>query len=168
MEPPLYFVRDRGSRVAHHWDYEGDRNYRALCGHVYTSEIAFEGYTRPSRVCLTCQELAPKFEAKLWRQIAEKADAKRTQLQQRIDIAQRDLQRRQRHIAHLNRQLGAARQRNATLQRKVENQQATLRQLQAALKNAKRGAQPRRGRESGTKVKHGSHLAGVARSRKYI
>lgn len=68
--PDFYYVRDKSSRVAHHWDYLGNRPHRALCGHRYEPPIHYEGSARPRAVCRACQSLVPKYEALWWRQSA--------------------------------------------------------------------------------------------------
>ena len=63
MDEPLHwFVRDRGSRAAHHLDYAAPRGDRALCGHGF-AEILWEGAQRPRAVCRPCQEAMPSHEA---------------------------------------------------------------------------------------------------------
>lgn len=149
MKPPLYYVRDKGSRVAHHWDYEGDRNDRALCGQDYVGEIVFEGFNRPARVCRACQDLAPHFEAKWWRQKAIDAANKRDEVQRQKDLLTRDINRMRGHIAKLNRRIGAEHGKVASLRhklddqaRKIANQKAEISRLHTALENAKRGTRP--------------------------
>ncbi len=128
MEPPFYYVRDKGSRVAHHWDYDQDRSWRALCGHSYTDAIAWQGETRPSRVCRACQELLPLYEVRWWKQTAEETSAQ---------------------CRHLAEELATARGRINQLQTKVDNQRRTLRRLQTPkAKQQKQGGPPPAKRDS--------------------
>lgn len=151
MEPPYYFVRDRGSRTAHHWDYERDRSTRALCGHEYEDEIIFEGPERPSRVCRACTEELPRFEARWWRDEAIKTAAHCAQLQERWANAHRDVQVSRTQIEKLTYQLGRAEERIGALEAKIANQRKNLNDLQSARAAAKRAANASQS-QSGRKV----------------
>lgn len=71
QEGPLnWFVRDRGSRVAHHLDYRAPLLDHALCGHPF-AEILWEGQERPRAVCVRCQQRMPAHEAFVWQRRAE-------------------------------------------------------------------------------------------------
>jgi hypothetical protein len=112
-DPLYYYVRDKGSAVAHHWDYLRSRTDYALCGHPYQAPV-WEGEDRPRAVCRACQELLPPHEARWWRTKAEALQAELESL--RLDTE-------------------ALRTRVAELERHVDNQRSQLRHL-----NAKRGA----------------------------
>jgi hypothetical protein len=140
MKPPYYFVRDKGSRVAHHWDYERDRTNHALCGHEYEGEILFEGGMQPSRVCRACQEALPRFEAKWWRGVAQKLASRSTSLEQRCATAERNLKQSRSQVEHLTYQLGLSEGRIETLKEKVANQRDNLKALQTVRAAANRAA----------------------------
>lgn len=151
MNPPYYFVRDKGSRVAHHWDYERDRRSRALCGHEYAQEIIFEGYKQPSRVCRACQDVLPRFEAKWWRQTAQKAANCCAELEQRCATAERELKHSRSQIERLTYQLGHSEGRIEALQVKVANQRKNLHDLQSARAAANRATKAVRNRSDHTR-----------------
>lgn len=142
--PPYYFVRDRASRVAHHWDYERERTTRALCGHEYAGEILFEGAEQPSRVCRSCQQLLPPFEARWWRDAARKSLAQLANLKERHAVLESQLRQSRSQVDKLTYQLGLCEGRNESLNKKVANQRNTLNQLQngrAAANRAKKSVQ---------------------------
>jgi hypothetical protein len=146
VEPPYYFVRDRASRVAHHWDYERERTTRALCGHEYAGEILFEGGEQPSRVCRSCQQLLPPFEARWWRDSAKKSLAQLASLKERYADLGNQLRQSRSHVDKLSYQLGLCEGRNESLKKKVANQRNTLHQLQdgrSAANRAKKSVQSR-------------------------
>lgn len=92
-EDPLhYYVRDAGSRVAHHWDYTRDRSDRALCGHHYARPV-WEGTDRPRWVCRACQDLVAPHEARWWRQRAEDLQIEVNGLNARVQDLQKRLNR---------------------------------------------------------------------------
>lgn len=66
-----WFVRDRGSKAAHHFDYSAPLPDRALCGHRF-NEVLWEDEERPTRVCTRCQARMPSHEADWWRTRAER------------------------------------------------------------------------------------------------
>ena len=112
-DPLYYYVRDRGSAVAHHRDYLGSRIDHALCGHPYRAPV-WEGEDRPRAVCRACQALLPRHEAQWWR---TKADAFQVELES------------------LRLETEGLRTRVAELKKHVDNQRSQLRHL-----NSKRGA----------------------------
>src|SRR5271166_6088288 len=103
MEPEFYYVRDTSSKAAHHWDYFGNRDSRALCGHRYEGGIAYEGPDRPRSVCRACQAALPGFEAHWWRSAAEAADRERTQLLSRLARVEGETQRLAEELAQQQR-----------------------------------------------------------------
>ena len=148
MKPPFYFVRDKGSRVAHHWDYQCNRRSRALCGYYYVDEIVSEGYTPPSRVCRACQDVLPRFEAKWWREAAQQSESRRKHLEDRCATADRELKQLRKEVSHLTYELGLSQGRIETLKTKVTNQAKKLHELQSARAAANRAAAAnRRGAE---------------------
>jgi hypothetical protein len=138
MEPPFYFVRDKGSRVAHHWDYDRDRKTRALCGHQYEDEIVFEGTKRPNSVCRECSEVLPRFESRWWRETAQKSFDQCARLQERCANAEQDAKISRVQIEKLTYKLGLAEGRIEGLKAKVANQRKNLNDLQSARAAAKR------------------------------
>lgn len=106
-DPLHYYVRDKGSAIAHHWDYVRSRKDHALCGHPYRSPV-WEGEDRPRAVCRACQALLPPHEARWWRTRAQAALAELESLSLETE--------------HL-------RARVAELEQRVENQRRQLRQL---------------------------------------
>src|SRR5690625_4724527 len=70
MDIALVYVRDKAS-AAHIWDYVGERQDHALCGHPYQDPIVLDGPGRPRAVCRACQALSASAEAARWREIAE-------------------------------------------------------------------------------------------------
>lgn len=141
MELPYYFVRDKGSRITHHWDYARERATQALCGHQYEGEIVYEGTKRPGAVCRECQELIPPFVAQWWSEIAEDLALECAVLRARCADAERELQVSRTHIEKLTYQVGLAEGRTETLKAKVENQRKNLRDLQSARAAAKHAGQ---------------------------
>ena len=137
--PPFWFVRDKRSRVAHHWDYERDRATRALCGHQYEDEIVFEGEKPPNRVCRDCQEVLPRFEAKWWRETAEKSVDRCALLEGRCEDSERELRQLRSQIEKLTYQLGLSEGRNETLKVKIANQRKQLHNLQSSRAATKTG-----------------------------
>lgn len=132
IRPPFWFVRDKKSRVAHHWDYERDRATRALCGHEYEDEIVFEGETLPNRVCRDCQEVVPRFEARWWRETARKSAERCAHLEQRCANSEQELRQLRSQIEGLTYQLGLSEGRNEMLKAKVANQRKQLHNLQSS------------------------------------
>ena len=96
--PPVYFVRDSASTVAHHWDYISDRSTEALCGYEFENSIAYEGTTLPARVCSTCEAILPQYEARWWRDVAGGAELLRRKFQQRADRTKNELTQLQKHF----------------------------------------------------------------------
>jgi hypothetical protein len=94
-----WFVRDRGSRTAHHLDYESAGYDHALCGHPF-GEILWEGEERPRSVCRRCQERMPAHGAVQWekravgeRHVREIAEVRVSQLEQDLSRALTEIQR---------------------------------------------------------------------------
>src|SRR4051794_36869899 len=108
VSPPFYFVRDKSSSVAHHWDYERGRSDHALCGCPYM-EPKWEGAERPRAVCRACQSRLLTYEARWWKAQAQKL---------------RD------ELAYLTEQ---SEKRAAELQERIDNQRRALAQLNAKI-----------------------------------
>lgn len=85
MELPYFYVREKSSTAAHHWDYLRDRADSALCGHGYVDPITLGEVPRPKSVCRACQARLPEWEAKWWRQQAEGSSEKLADLQKKYD-----------------------------------------------------------------------------------
>ncbi|WP_133058792.1 hypothetical protein, partial [Mycolicibacterium peregrinum] len=132
MEPPFYFVRDSASRVAHHWDYLRNRTATALCGHDYRGEIRWEGDARPAKVCRSCQDVLPQFEAKWWRQGARRIEIHRDRLEKRNAEIENELTQLRRQINQLTYQLELSKETIVSQKQKIENQRKTLHHLQSA------------------------------------
>ena len=100
MEPPNFYVREKSSPVAHHWDYLRDRADTALCGHGYVDPITLGEVPRPRSVCRSCQARLPEWEARWWRQRAEEVYEKLEALRKVYDrlAVHADNQRRQLRI----------------------------------------------------------------------
>jgi len=116
-DPLYYFVRDKGSPVAHHWDYVRSRADHALCGHPYQAPV-WEGEDRPRAVCRACQALLPPHEARWWRTRAEAL---------------------QKESESMRLEAEGLRTRLAELERQVAIQRSQLRQLNAKLGGQARG-----------------------------
>ena len=84
-DPLHYYVRDKGSAFAHHWDYARSRPDHALCGYPYQSPV-WEGEARPRAVCRACQALLAPHEARWWRKKAEALQAEVEALTIRIAV----------------------------------------------------------------------------------
>ena len=79
-----YYVRDRGSSYAHHWDYARSRSDHALCGQPYGGPV-WEGEARPKSVCRACQALLAPHEASWWRTKAEALLAETVSFEAQVD-----------------------------------------------------------------------------------
>lgn len=129
---PYYYVRLKGSRIAHHWDYAKSRTDHALCGEPYF-EVTWEGEERPRSVCRDCQALLPPHEARWWRQRAEVAERELEAIRLELQLARghlKDLEHKNRALARLATEREIASQRR----RRQEAQQ----QGRAGKKTAKR------------------------------
>lgn len=111
-DSPYYYVRDKGSRVAHHWDYARDRTDHALCGYAY-QEPVWEGTVRPRAVCRACQELLPAHEVRWWRQKAETLQAELDSLTQETDALTARVGELENHVAHQRRELSRLQRKSA-------------------------------------------------------
>jgi membrane-associated HD superfamily phosphohydrolase len=147
MEPPFYFVRDKTSHAAHHWDYLRNRRATALCGHDY-DDIHWEGSVRPTKVCRSCQEVLPRFEAKWWRKEARRAEVHRDRLEEankRLDGEVRALKRQMNQLTYqLELSKSTIESQKATIEaqgQKINNQRITLHRLQTAKASAKKATQ---------------------------
>lgn len=69
IEARNWYVRDDGSRVAHHLDYSSPELDHALCGHPF-NEILSQCAERPRAVCSNCQDLMDRHDATWWEQEA--------------------------------------------------------------------------------------------------
>jgi len=112
-DPLYYYVRDKGSAVAHHWDYLRSRSDHALCGHPYEAPV-WEGEDRPRAVCRACQALLPAHEAGWWRRKAEAIQSEFDSLRPETDDLRKRVAELEKHIdnqrsqlRHLNAKLGA-------------------------------------------------------------
>lgn len=131
MEPPFYFVRDRASSAAHHWDYLRNRRATALCGHDY-DDPQWEGTTRPSKVCRRCQEVLPLFEAKWWKNAARRIEVHRARLEESNARLQGEVTHLKRQLDQLTYQLELSKDTIETQKTKINNQRMTLNRLQTA------------------------------------
>lgn len=102
---PFYYVRDAGSRAAHHWDYERDRTDHSLCGKPYVDPIAYEGHERPRTVCRACQALTGPHESRWWRERAEALLEEVASLKNATSSLRAELQRVRTHADNQRRQL---------------------------------------------------------------
>lgn len=116
-DSPFYYVRDTGSRVAHHWDYEGDLPDQALCGEPFTGEIVYEGEERPRAVCRACQDLTGPHEIRWWKARAASFEPEMNRLLAHIAALKDQLRRNReqttaqaREIGRLRKQLKRAQQ----------------------------------------------------------
>lgn len=150
-QSPFYYVRDTASRVAHHWDYEGDNRFKALCGHRYTGDIAWHGEERPERVCRPRQERLPVYEARWWRSAAHQADNERAIARYHLDLAEKKVRTLEEQLKRSRDRPAAGdsrkdviiedqREEIARLTIKCDNQRRQLKQVQAALANRNRTA----------------------------
>lgn len=140
-DPLYYYVRDKGSAIAHHWDYLRGRNDHALCGHPYRG-ATWEGEDRPRSVCRACQAMLPAHEARWWKARAEV-------LQDELDFLVSEAQGLRAEIVKLKKH--------------AENQRQQLRQL-----NATRGQKPlaQGGRADGRSPKKPAARSSGKRGRK--
>lgn len=113
-EPLFFYVRDKGSRVAHHFDYRRSRRGYALCGHAYLDEIVWEGEQRPRAVCRACQALVGPYELRWWRSRAEDLgrqlsdlDGSHRELVRRYDELKQHAENQRRELARYQRKLTA-------------------------------------------------------------
>lgn len=112
--PPQYFVVERGSRVAHHWDYLKDRNDTALCGHEYNREIASQGHDIPAiNICEECTKLVPSYEAMWWRETAHIAENLRRKFQQKADLTDNKLKAVRQELDTVEAKLGTLQEQSA-------------------------------------------------------
>ena len=102
---PFYYVRDAGSRAAHHWDYERDRSDHSLCGKPYVDPIAYEGEERPRAVCRACQGLAGTHETRWWKERAQALLEEVASLKDATSSLRAELQRVRTHAENQRRQL---------------------------------------------------------------
>jgi len=159
MEPPFYFVRDKASHAAHHWDYLRNRRATALCGHDY-GDIQWEGTARPAKVCRQCQEVLPRFEATWWRTAARRAQVHRDRLEKENARLGKELTGLRRQMNQLTYQLELSKEtiesqkstigsQKSTIDsqaEKIDNQRKTLKHLQTAR------AEKKKPHTSGTKT----------------
>ncbi|ULE34046.1 TolC family protein [Mycobacterium sp. IDR2000157661] len=147
MEPPFYFVRDRASSAAHHWDYLRNRRATALCGHDY-DDPQWEGPARPSKVCRRCQEVLPQFEAKWWKKAARRVEVHRAQLEDSNAKLQSEVAHLKRQLDQLTYQLELSKDTIETHKKKINNQRLTLHRLQTA--RSSKSATPQRAQAGST------------------
>jgi hypothetical protein len=114
-DPPYYYVRDKGSAVAHHWDYLRSRTDHALCGHPYQG-ATWEGEDRPRAVCRACQAVLPRFDARWWRSRAEalqtegaSSQRQSEDLRKQISLLEKRITDQQNELRRLNQDLAARR-----------------------------------------------------------
>lgn len=168
MEPPFYFVRDRASSAAHHWDYLRNRRVTALCGHDY-DDPQWEGTDRPSKVCRRCQEVLPKFEAKWWKRAARRVEIHRAHLEDSNAKLQNEVTHLKRQLDQLTYQLELSKDTIEEQKKKINNQRMTLRRLQTARSNkSSKSAKVKAGSAAQspktTKLKPGTAKTGVWRA----
>lgn len=113
----FYYVRDTGSRVAHHWDYTRNRTDHALCGHPYSGTNPWESTERPRALCLACQALTGPRELSWLKSAVERMKDEHRQLTERCQAQELELR---------------------NLRRKTENQRVRLIAQDAALATARR------------------------------
>src|SRR6478609_1048958 len=104
-DPLYYYVRDKGSAVAHHWDYLRSRTDHALCGHAYQGAV-WEGEDRPRAVCRACQALLPSHEARWWRAKAEALMEEVELLGLEAERLRQEITNQRGQLRHLNAKLG--------------------------------------------------------------
>ncbi len=85
QEPPYFYVRERTSPAAHHWDYLNDRTDEALCGHGYDDPITLGEVTRPKSVCRACQGRLHEYHAKWWREQSQAVSSELEELRAQLD-----------------------------------------------------------------------------------
>lgn len=112
-DPLDCYVRDKGSAVAHHWDYLRLRADHALCGHPFVAPV-WEGEDRPRAVCRASQGLLPAHEADWWRRKAEAIQSQPASLRpetdalrERVTELEKHVDNQRSHLRHLNAKLGA-------------------------------------------------------------
>lgn len=131
MEPPFYYVRDKASSAAHHWDYLRNRRAKALCGQDYV-DPQWEGSSRPSRICRSCQEKLPLFEAKWWRKTARRVEIHRSRLEAENAELRGEVTALKRQMDQLTYQLELSMETIENQKQKINNQRKTLSHLQHA------------------------------------
>ncbi len=110
-----WYVRDRGSRSAHHLDSEREALDHGLCGRPF-DEILWQGAERPRAVCRACQAHLEAYEKRWWQRVAAAEHARRTALEEAQSRS--DEQRR-------------------SLEQKIENQRLALKGFNERVRSAK-------------------------------
>ena len=128
LQPPYYFVRDKSSRVAHHWDYLRSRDDHALCGSIYRVAIAWHGEQRPRAVCRECQARVPEFDAQWWRDLAESRDSEIEHLNQLVHQLKSEVS----ETDDLKTRVASLVSENEALKDRVDNQRRALAGLNKA------------------------------------
>lgn len=105
QEPPYFFVREKASSAAHHWDYLNDRADEALCGHRYDDPITLGEVPRPKAVCRACQARLPEYHAAWWSEQARTAYSQLEELRTKYNELQEHSNNQRKHLAVLQQKM---------------------------------------------------------------
>lgn len=105
QEPPYFYVREKASAAAHHWDYLNDRADEALCGHGYCDPITLGEVPRPKAVCRACQARLPQYHAVWWSERARTAYSELEELRAKYNKLEEHSNNQRIHLSVLQKKM---------------------------------------------------------------
>lgn len=140
--PLHWYVRDAGSRAAHHLDYTRKTFDHALCGRAF-GDILWEGEGRPRAVCRECQARLDGHEKKWWRCVATAEGRRRKAIEDPYELMKEEQKGLKQKIAHQRRELEKL-QAWATRTKKARSHASpTARQVPKGRRGTQSGSVPR-------------------------